>query len=347
MKLNDIAYFARQITRMHLLRSCRVPLSVYLVLTYRCNNSCVYCRAQNIPQKGEWTLDSLKTVLLDMQACGVRRLHLTGGEPMLREDIGKIISYAKELGFFVGMSTNGFEIASRVKELKGIDVVFLSYDGPPQIHARLRGERNAQDVIAALYALKAAGIRVWTSTTLTRWNTEFIDDIVNFAKRENILANFNRLEYFSEAPGYLHPHIDEIRELVLSPQERKDVFRKLIKLKLSGSPVGSSLGYLKNALDWPDDHRVTDAKPSKRYQCWAGRAFGHLEVDGNLHACGWGALRREAGVNVLEKGFAQAWDKLVPLAGCSSCSHACGVENNLLFSLDIPTVFNAFIQLHR
>ncbi|MHB8155484.1 MAG: hypothetical protein ACYDFR_05485, partial [Candidatus Omnitrophota bacterium] len=189
--------------------------------------------------------------------------------------------------------------------------------------------------------------RLTTTTTLPPRNTDYIDDIVNFAKRENILANFNRIEYFSEAPGYLHPYIDEIRELVLSPQERKDVFRKLIKLKLSGAPVGSSLGYLKNALDWLYDDRVTDAKPSKRYQCWAGRAFGHLEADGNLHACGWGALRREAGVNVLEKGFREAWSKLVPLVGCKSCSHACGVENNLLFSLDIPTIFNALVQLHR
>lgn len=347
MKLNDIAYFSRQITKMHLLRNYRVPLSVYLVLTYRCNNSCVYCRTQNIPQQGEWTPDSLKNVFLDMKACGVRRLHLTGGEPMLREDIGEIISYAKELGLFVGMSTNGFEIASRVKELKGIDVVFLSYDGPPQVHARLRGERNSSDVIAALGALKDQKIKVWTSTTLTSWNVGFIDDIIDFARRKNILANFNRLEYFSSMPCYLHPHIDEIRELVLSPQEHRDVFKKLIKLKLSGAPIGSSLGYLKNALDWPYNDRVTDIKPSKRYQCWAGRAFGHLEANGNLHACGWGALREEAGVNVLEKGFRQAWDKLIPSVGCKSCSHACGVENNLLFSLDTPTIFNALIHLRR
>jgi MoaA/NifB/PqqE/SkfB family radical SAM enzyme len=347
MKLIDLAYFSKQIIKMHLLPGYRVPLSVYLVLTYRCNNSCVYCRAQNMPEKDGWSIESLKTVFSDMKACGVKRLHLTGGEPMLREDIGEIISYAKGLGFFVGMSTNGFEIAARVKELKGIDVVFLSYDGPPEVHARLRGKRNVEEVQNALCVLKQAGIRVWTSTTLTRWNAGFIDDIVDFSSREGTLANFNRLEFFSELPGYLHPHINEIKDLILSGEERKDVFRKLIKLKLSGAPVGSSLAYLKNALEWPYDGRVTDAHPSKRYRCWAGRAFGHLEVDGSLHACGWGALRQQPGINVLKEGFCQSWDKLVPLADCKSCSHACGVENNLLFSLNCQSILNAFIQLHR
>lgn len=347
MRLSESAYFLGQIARMHLQPNYRVPLSVYVVLTYRCNNSCVYCRVHDLPQKDIWTTESLKVVFAEMKACGVKRLHLTGGEPMLRQDIGEIIRYAKDLDFFVGMSTNGFEIVNRIRELKGIDIVFLSYDGPPGIHARLRGKNSAEEVKSALRALKKAGIRVWTSTTLTRWNVDCIDDIVGFARQNNILANFNRLEFFLKPPGYLHPYIDEVKDLVLREEERKNAFRKLIKLKLAGAPIGSSLEYLKNSLEWLYDDQVTDTKSSKRYQCWAGRAFGHLDVDGTLYACGYAALRKLPKANVLEKGFRSAWNKLPFLKECKSCSHACGVENNLLFSLNISSIFNAFIQLHR
>lgn len=347
MKLKESAYFLGQIIRMHLQPNFRVPLSVYVVLTNRCTNACVYCRVHDLPQQDVLTTRALKTILFDMKGCGVKRLHLTGGEPMLRDDIGEIISYAKDLGFFVGMSSNGFEIASRIKELNDIDIVFLSYDGPPRVHARLRGERSIEDVNSALHALKSAGIKAWTSSTLTRLNAPFLDEIVDFARQNNILANFNRLEFFPEPPNFLHPLFEEVKDLALCGEERKNVFRKLIQLKLNKAPIGSSLAYLQNGLEWPYDDRITDLKPARNYQCWAGRAFAHLEADGNLYACSWGSLRQVAGRNVLQEGFRSAWKNLVFMKDCRSCSHACGVEHNLLFSLNFSSIFNAFIQLHR
>jgi len=85
--------------------------------------------------------------------------------------------------------------------------------------------------------------------------------------------------------------MDEVKELILRKDAIKKVFKKLIGLKLSGTPIGSSFPYLKSILEWPYDDRITDSKPARRYRCWAGRAQGHLEADGNLYACGWAALR--------------------------------------------------------
>lgn len=339
-------YFG-QIVRMHLQPHYRVPLTIYIHLTNRCNIRCVYCRVHQLPQVDIWTTQALKTTISEMSSCGTRRIHLTGGEPMLREDLGEIVAHAKELGLFVGLSTNGYQIVERINELKGIDVVFLSYEGPDQVHSRLRGGQKVRDVETALLAFKSAGIRVWTTTVLTQWNADFLEDIVNFARRYHILANFNRLEFFLNPPSYLHPLIDEVQDLVLRGDERKRVFQKLIQLKSSGAPLGSSLPYLKNALQWPYDDKITDSKPSKRYQCWAGRAYGHLDADGKLYSCGWGALRRIGGISAIEEGFHTAWKRLLPLDGCRSCSHACGVENNLIFSLNPSSILNAVVQLRR
>ena len=347
MEFSNCLYFAWQIGRMHLQPAYRVPLSMYIVLTNRCNNHCVYCRTDKRPQNDVWTSETLKTVMQDMKRAGTRRIHFTGGEPMLRSDLGELVTYAKKLGFFVGISTNGYQVAKRINELKGVDVVFLSYDGPPKVHSRLRGERNVGEVKSALSALKEAGIRVWTSTVLTQWNADFVEDIVDFARQHHILANFNRLEFFSKKPCCLHPHIDEVEKLVLRGDEKKKVLQRLIQLKLSGAPIGSSLEYLKNVLEWSYDDRITDSKPAKHYQCWAGRAYGHLEANGTLYSCGWAALWRLPGINVLEERFQPAWEKLMPINGCQSCSHACGVENNLIFSLNISSILNAFVQLSR
>jgi len=344
MKFKDVAYFGWQIMRMHLQPRFRVPLIVHIVLTNRCNSNCIYCRTHKLSQQDVWTTDSLKKILAEMKQNGVRRIHFTGGEPMMRTDLGELITYAKRLGFFVGVTTNGYQVAKRINELKGIDVVFLSYDGPDQVHSRLRGEQNVEEVKSALLALKSAGIQVWTTTVLTCWNVNFIEDIIDFARQHHILANFNRLEFFSKPPAYLHPLIDEVQELVLRGDEKKKAFQKLIQLKSSGAPIGSSFAYLKNALEWPYDDRITDSKPSKLFECWAGRAGAHLETDGRLYACGWD-VGMVSGVNVLKEGFKTAWEKIVPSNNCKSCSHACNVESNLIFSLNISSILNAFIHL--
>lgn len=345
MKFSDFVYFGWQIGRMHLQPAYRVPLSIYIVLTNRCNNRCVYCRTHNLPQDDIWTTESLKRTINEMKACGARRIQLTGGEPMVRSDIGEIIAYAKKLGFFVGMSTNGYQVAERIKELKGIDVVFLSYDGPPKVHARLRGENNVGEIKSALLALKTAGICVWTTTVLTKWNVDFIEEIVQFAKQQCILANFNRLEFFLKPPAYLHPLADEVQDLILGEDKQKRAFQKLIQLKSSGAPIGSSFEYLKSVVEWPHADKVTDSKLSKRYRCWAGRAYGHLDADGMLYSCGWAALWKLPGLDVLKEGFQSSWKKLKPISNCKSCSHACGVENNLIFSLNFSSIANAFTNL--
>ena len=342
MRFSDFVCFGWKIGRMHLQPAYRVPLSIYIVLTNRCNNRCVYCRTHDLPQIDVWTTESLKKTISEMKACGTRRIHLTGGEPMLRPDIGEIIAHAKKLGFFIGMSTNGYQVAERTKELRGVDVVFLSYDGPPKVHARLRGENNVEEVESALSALKAAGIRVWTTTVLTRWNVDLIEEIVQFAKQQRILANFNRLEFFLKPPSCLHPLAGEVQNLILKESEQKKAFQKLIRLKSSGAPIGSSLEYFKSVVEWPYADQVTDSKPSKRYRCWA---YGHLDADGMLYSCGWAALWKLPGLSVLEKGFRPAWEKLTLLNNCQSCSHACGVENNLIFSLNFSSVVNAFVNL--
>lgn len=346
MKFKNLMHIAWGITRMHALPSCRIPLSMHIVLTNRCNNRCIYCRAHKLSQTDVWTTQSLKNVICDMKKCGTRRIQFTGGEPMLRSDVGELVVFAKKLGFFVGISTNGYKVAERIDELKNVDVVFLSYDGPPLIHSRLRGKQSVGDVERALTALKREGIRVWTTTVLTTRNANHVKEIVDFALKHNIVANFNRLEFFLNPPCHLHPPFKEVQDLALKGNYRKKVFQELIQLKISGAPIGSSLQYLQNALEWPHDDRITDSTPSKRYQCWAGRAFGHLEANGMLYPCGWG-VRQIPGVNVLSKGFRSAWEKLIFLQGCRSCSHACDVESNLIYSLNPSSILNAFVNLRR
>ncbi len=274
-----------------------------------------------------------------MREAGTRRIQFTGGEPMLRDDLGEILCRAKSLGMFVGLSTNGYQVAERAGELDPADIVQISYDGPPEIHGYLRGEESVRDAQEAIEALLSRGIKVWTTTVLTRINAPYIDAVVDHARERGFTANFVLLDFFEDPKEHFHPSLREIGDLILAGEERKEALRKLIELKRGGAPVGGSLPYFQNALNWPHDDRVTSPEPSPYYRCWAGRSVAHLEADGKLYACGMG-VGRVKGIDVREDGFSAAWKRLRPLPDCNSCTMACGVESNLLFSLNPGTILN-------
>ncbi len=344
MKLKDIIYFGTSSLRMHLQPSHRVPLSVHVGLTNRCNNRCRYCNFQALSQEDVWTTDDLIRVLDEMREAGTRRVQFTGGEPMLREDLGVILTHAKSLGMFVGVSTNGFQVPDRVEELRPADIVQVSYDGPPEVHGYLRGEKSVRDTEAAIDILLKKKIPIWTNTVLTTVNAPYIDEIVEYVRHWGMVSNFVLLDFFSDPQEHFHPALKDIRDLVLSGEEKKKALRHLIELKQSGAPVAGSIPYFQNALDWPYDDRVTSPEPSPLYRCWFGRAVAHLEADGNLYACGMG-VGRVPGLDVREMGFKEAWKQLQPLPDCNSCTMACGVEANLLFSLNWRVIYNWFKQL--
>lgn len=344
MKFKDIIHFGGSILRMHLQPSHRVPLSVHIGLTNRCNNRCRYCNFQALSQEDVWTTDDLIRVLDEMRDIGTRRVQFTGGEPMLRKDLGVILAHAESLGMFVGVSTNGFQVPERVEELRPAEIVQVSYDGPPEVHGYLRGEKSVGDTAAAIDILLEKKISVWTNTVLTTANAQYIDEIVEYVRSREMVANFVLLDYFSDPRDHFHPALDDIRDLVLSGEEKRKALERLIELKRAGAPVAGSIPYFQNALDWPYDDRVTSPEPSPLYRCWFGRAVAHIEADGRLYSCGMG-VGRVPGIDVREVSFQEAWRRLKPLPNCNSCTMACGVEANLLFSLNLNVIYNWFRQL--
>lgn len=339
MKPRDAVYFGKEVLLMNLFPARRVPLSVHIGLTNRCSNRCRYCNFAARPREREWETGELLRVLAEIRAAGGRRVQFTGGEPMLRKDIGTILTRARELGFFAGLSTNGFRVPERVGELRCADLVQVSYDGPPEVHGYLRGERSHAEAVAALDALRDIGVPAWINTVLTTANAGHIGDILEFARGRGITANFVLLDYFRDPGQHFHPALAQIEGLVLKGDSRRSALEELIRLKKTGAPVGGSFPYLENARDWPYENRVTGPEAARLYRCWAGRATAHLEADGMLYSCGMG-VGRVPGQDVRELGFAEAWLRLRPLPNCRSCTMACGVEANLLFSLNPRAIRN-------
>ena len=110
----------------------RPILSLRITLTNRCNVNCIYCHHDGmVKSKDEMTADELYTICKIAKKIGVRKIRLSGGEPLLKKDIVEIVSKIASLGFKdISMTTNGILLEKYAQDLKdaGLDRVNVSLD---------------------------------------------------------------------------------------------------------------------------------------------------------------------------------------------------------------------------
>ena len=118
---------------------------LFLELTMRCNENCLHCGSRcNDVTSEELTLKQYQDFLTQIkQDFGTQKkmLCITGGEPLLRKDFFEIMSFANDLGFVWGMTSNGTLITDSVAEKladAGMKTISISLDGLPETHDAFR-----------------------------------------------------------------------------------------------------------------------------------------------------------------------------------------------------------------
>jgi cyclic pyranopterin phosphate synthase len=173
-------------------------------ITDRCDLACVYC----MPPDGEHDharraeqldLDELARLLELFARSGVRRVRLTGGEPLVRRDVVPLVARlrARHPTLALAMTTNGTRLAALAAPLReaGLDAVNVSLDAldPALFHAITRGG-DVTEVIAGICAAQDAGLAVKLNTVLLGGvNDAEIPGLVDFAWRLGATPRFIEL----------------------------------------------------------------------------------------------------------------------------------------------------------
>ena len=161
---------------------------IFWNLTRRCNLSCEHCynASGSLGSSDELSTNEALAFLDDCRNLRVPVLLLTGGEPLMREDIWELASYARDLGIKTAISTNGTlitpEIANKIKE-SGIGYVGISLDGArAETHDRFRNSPGAfEKSVRAFSYCQDADIRCGVRVTLTRENMHELGDLIDLA----------------------------------------------------------------------------------------------------------------------------------------------------------------------
>lgn len=174
-------------------------------LTDRCNLRCTYCMPKEVfgadyvfLRKNEWLrfseLDELVAAFVQL---GVRKIRLTGGEPLLRPGLAKYIHGLKHIHKVedIAMTTNGLRLAERVGELKeaGLDRVTVSLDAlDPEIAGKMNGRGVApRAVLAGIAAAQHEGFQVKVNMVVERGvNDGEILPMARYFKQRGISLRF-------------------------------------------------------------------------------------------------------------------------------------------------------------
>jgi heme b synthase len=164
------------------------PRLVAWEVTRSCNLNCVHCRASSEkgPYHGEMDRAKALEILDQIALEGRPVIILTGGEPLLRQDVFDLARHGTSLGLRMVMATNGTLLTSPVAEeikASGIKRVSISLDGADaEGHDRFRNVPGAFDsALRGIGILKAAGMEFQINTTITRHNVGRVDKILEMA----------------------------------------------------------------------------------------------------------------------------------------------------------------------
>ena len=170
----------------HQAGSCCVLLEV----TRRCNLRCRFCFADGGATEDDPSAEELEAAITDIvKQCGPVLLQLSGGEPTLRDDLPRLVRFAKSAGCgTVQLNTNGLRLAedpdyaARLAEA-GLDIVFLQFDGvDDQIYQTLRGAPLLREKAEAIRVCDALRLGVTlVPTVVPGVNDHALGEIVRFA----------------------------------------------------------------------------------------------------------------------------------------------------------------------
>jgi cyclic pyranopterin phosphate synthase len=257
---------------------------VRLSVTDRCDFRCVYCMAEDmtfLPRNEILSLEEIYRVAATFVSLGVKKIRLTGGEPLIRRDVLKLVQRLGQLpGLELVLTTNGSQLPHMAQDLKdaGVRRLNISLDSLDSDKFReLTRTGDLQQVLAGIQAAKAAGFKriKLNAVILKGRNDDEILPLVEFVRAEKL-----DLTFIEEMPlGVISEHG---RQECYMPS---DEIRAVIEARYALIPSLHDSGGPARYYDFADSHsRIGFISPHSHNFCGDCNRV-RVTVEGRLLLC--------------------------------------------------------------
>ncbi len=188
----------------------RPVTNLRISLTSRCNLSCIYCHAEGEKNpESEMSADEIIAIMEIATKFGIKSIKFTGGEPLIRPDILKIIRAAPK-GIECSITTNGILLSGMAADLKaaGLRRVNVSLDSlNPETYRQITGNDRLSDVLAGIDGALRVGLTPvkLNMVVLQGINDNEIDDFLAYVRNNRNLVlqlielmHFNNCDYHGD-----------------------------------------------------------------------------------------------------------------------------------------------------
>jgi len=254
------------------------PERVQINFTLRCNLKCKHCLVPHY-FSDELSLKRWKEIMLRLRKwLGCFFLVITGGEPLLREDVVDLIKFSNSLGITTCLITNGTLIdkymADRLVE-SGLNIICISLDGfKEKTHNFLRGDGVYKKTMEAIEYLKNRSI-LQICTTVLSCNLEELLELVNFVEDNRIAINFQGWKVKNIIGDF------DIQNHALWPKDREKVeriFNELILRKEKNHSIINSIRHLQLMKSYYINYHLS-------YHCQAYKRNFNIDPNGVVGLC--------------------------------------------------------------
>lgn len=303
-----------------------------LHVTNRCTARCSYCSytsaQMDLPQMD---LKTIADVIGQAKSLGAEHVHITGGEPLLREDLEMIVRQIRSLQMHVRIQTNGMLLTDgRIHSLKdaGVEDIMVSLDScEKEFHERLRGKDTYAPTVSAIEKLLQSGMELRVNSVICRSNKDKIMDTIEFLYNMGV-RNYSAFYFSPIGRGkelkqeWMEP--EEYRRFWLNLQKKLTVSRE----KYADMNIVIEKGY----ASWQEAHYINNKNFSG---CGGGCASAYhnreyliVRSDGNVYPCIMAADHEYLG-NIFENSLAdiyessENWQHLINhlCEHCADCEH--------------------------
>ena len=251
-----------------------IPSVVAISPTMRCNYTCSGCYSRGRSTQDELSTEELSALLVEAEKLGVISIVVTGGEPLMRDDMLDLVDRHRRLLFV--MITNGSfvtpEIAKRIAKCNNI-ILLVSIDGFPEDTDEMRRPGAYEIAIRAFQALREAHICFGFAATGTAFNSDhlgsdlFVDQMIDLGCS---------VGYFTE---YVPCGPNPIASWALNEEERAAFRQRVLDLRRRKPIV---------LIQFPHDEYGPDNRCSA-----AGRKSLHISSQGDVEPCPFVPIARE------------------------------------------------------
>jgi MoaA/NifB/PqqE/SkfB family radical SAM enzyme len=288
---------------------------------------CKKCYIRQLKFKQELSTDEIFSLIEDSSRLGASYFSITGGEPLLREDIEKIGKKIKEEGMVSSLSTNGTLITKNRAEklLESFDYIRISLDGIGELDDKLRGKgtfKRTCEGIEALTQKKDRNSKIVLTVVVGNRNYLYLEDFFHIFR--------NKVDFISFLPLSSRYGVFNNPDFINFLKEKKNKYKNFI----------GDIGGFTEKISFEEGKNFCDS----------GKLFAVIAPDGSVHSCVHPNMRVGS---LKEKNIISIWksDEMVKARErakyCNGCYAKCHTGISKIFRMKPYKIITKLPELIR